>query len=362
MKSLLLKALYFLQIHRLIRYLWKEKVIILMYHGFTKKEANEGIENYQRKHLYIGRFQSQLGYLKKHHPIISLEELVDAYLHGKKIPPRSVVITIDDGYQSSYRLAFPVLKQLRVPATVFLATDFIDNKTFLWTDRTEYAINQAEPSRFDLKAGSVSDRGFSLAVEFDDQESRVTCEKQIRMKLKTVPQELRPKIIEILEQRVGRKLSLESNSPEIYRALEWFEINEMIHSGLISIGSHSHSHVILTKCDPETVERELRFSKEIIEKRTGSSCRLFCYPNGEVGDFNHETKSCLKELGYTCGLTTVPGVNDKNSDVFELKRRGTPWGGSEAEFVMNLYGITQFFSDLKHFLFRLVGIKHDRTL
>ncbi len=80
------------------------------------------------------------------------------------------------------------------------------------------------------------------------------------------------------------------------------------------------NHVIVTRCIQGEAREELYHSKQLIEKRTGLSCRLFSYPNGGVGDFDHHTKKLLKEIGYSCGLTGVRGMNDRHSDVFELKR------------------------------------------
>jgi len=46
----------------------------------------------------------------------------------------SVLLTVDDGYQDFYNLAFPILKKYEVPATVFFTTDFIDKRIWLWHD------------------------------------------------------------------------------------------------------------------------------------------------------------------------------------------------------------------------------------
>lgn len=357
MKRFLLRCLYHLQLHRLVRYGWREKVLILMYHGFTDRENHEGIENYQGKHVSIERFRSHLEYLEKYHRVISMDEFVDSHLHGPKPPPYSVVITMDDGYRSNYTLAFPLLKKFRMPATIFLATAMVEDQAFFWSDRIEYALNKAKPNRFELRVEGDTNGGFSMPVEFHDRTSRITCEKSIRRKLKSAPQEWRPPVIEKLEEKLGQKLSEDPHASEIYRSLGWPEVVEMVQSGLVSIGGHSHNHVILSRCQTETLKKELFLSKKMIEERTGSSCRLFCYPNGQAEDFNPETKRLLKEAGYACALTTLPGVSDSHSDLYELKRMGAPCRGDRVEFVMGLYGVTQFLSDIKQFLLRFLRIK-----
>ncbi len=80
-------------------------------------------------------FESQLKYLCNHgYLVISLRQLVDHYL-GKKSTPlsKSVVMTADDGHKSVYTDMFPLLKQYRVPATLFIYPSAISNATYAVT-------------------------------------------------------------------------------------------------------------------------------------------------------------------------------------------------------------------------------------
>lgn len=57
--------------------------------------------------------------------VIRLRDLL-GFLQGRQaVPPRSVVLTFDDGYESHYRLVLPLLRQYQFPATVFLYSDFV---------------------------------------------------------------------------------------------------------------------------------------------------------------------------------------------------------------------------------------------
>ena len=333
MKKSLYRLLHTLKAYRFFRLLHVRKFIILMYHGFTDREAHEGIENCQGKHLHIRKFEAQVKFLKENYNVIPLDQIIRSLRDGKKIPSWSVALTFDDGYQSNYSLAFPILKQYRLPATVFLTTDFVDRKELLWPDRVEYAVDKGRPL-----TGSEEDL---LKESFASK---------IRSELKDIPQESRLEKVEALERRQGIKLSEEPHLREIYRPLSWEEISEMLQEGLVSIGSHTHTHVILSRCNTETIKGELLLSKEIIEKRTGRVCDLFCYPNGEAKDFDRRTKMLLKETGYACALTTLPGFNDEHSDLFELKRLGVRNQMDLAEFTMTLCGVKKFLSDAKRWV------------
>lgn len=316
---------------------FKNKVIILAYHGFTDKKVHPGIENYQGKHLDVNLFRSQVEYLKRCYNVIPLDRLIEYFTMDAEIPNNSVVITIDDGYKSNYTLAYPVLKEFNVPATIFIAAAFVDNKELLWVDRVEYAINKTE--RKDLKIDIGPE---TLLFSLKGNNTKALCESRIRSRLKLLPQDVRDEIVNRIEEDLGQRLSLGRKIAEIYRPLEWNEVSEMIKSGIISIGSHGCAHVSLTRCSNDNMEREASLSKKIIEERIGSRIKPFSYPNGGIGDFNNKTKRLLKETGYLCALTNTTGVNSIHSDIFELKRFGMSKRGDLGEFKRILAGIARF--------------------
>jgi len=61
-------------------------------------------------------------------------------------------------------------------------------------------------------------------------------------------------------------------------ALSWGHLREAVASGLVTVGSHTHRHVDLSKVDGRAAEEEMRRSKDLIEDRLGQPCRHFAYP------------------------------------------------------------------------------------
>ena len=121
----------------------------------------------------------------------------------------------------------------------------------------------------------------------------------------------------------------------------------MVKSGLVSIGSHTHTHVILSRCDPVQAKRELRQSKQIIENRLGMPCTLFCYPNGRRGDFNGVTKQLLKDHGFAGALTTVYGMNACGADPCEIHRYNLGKPKIDGELGVRLSGLLDVGAELK---------------
>lgn len=71
-------------------------------------------------------FDKQMAYLKDNgYQTISLSMLYEFTRFKKALPPKSVVITIDDGYRSGYSVAAPILKKYGFTATLFIYTDFV---------------------------------------------------------------------------------------------------------------------------------------------------------------------------------------------------------------------------------------------
>jgi peptidoglycan/xylan/chitin deacetylase (PgdA/CDA1 family) len=61
-------------------------------------------------------------------------------------------------------------------------------------------------------------------------------------------------------------------------ALTWGMLREAISTGLVAVGSHTHSHVDLSKASRDDARNEMTRSKELIEDRLGIPCRHFAYP------------------------------------------------------------------------------------
>ena len=316
-----------------------------MYHGFyNNPEQNQRwLEFGDGKHLSVEKFHWQLNYLKKHYQPISLDYLIYCYKNNKMWPDYSVILTIDDGFKSNYTYAYPILKEKQVPATIFLATDFIGTKKMFWLDQVEYALARAQLGKYNLNLV-----GEEFSVNLQDNNSKLTLMGKIKQMIKTQPQEKRAEIIEQLEK--GLKLSPEKEVPEIYQTLNWKEVQEMVNSRIITIGGHTQTHAITSKCNPEQLTKELTNSKKIIEAETKQKCTLFSYPNGTKDDFDAEVKAKLSELGYECALTTICGLNDSRTNLFELQRLGVDGRNNNLEFVMDVAGLRCLLMKIKKFL------------
>lgn len=94
----------------------KYVVPILMYHSVYPDAPYSN-----RLAVSTGTFERQMRFLREHrYNVIGLADLAQLTSDKKRIPARTVAITLDDGYMDNYTYAFPILKRYNIPVTVFL--------------------------------------------------------------------------------------------------------------------------------------------------------------------------------------------------------------------------------------------------
>lgn len=321
----------------------KENINILMYHGFTDGKASLGLGNYHGKHLEIHKFREQMAYLKDNYNVISLLQFIAGLAGKDHLPPRPVVITMDDGYHSNYTLAFPVLKEFQVPATIFVTTDFIDKKDFLWFDRIEYALDRTQKRELNIAID-----GENLTFSLSTLPTKKEADRALKSKLKRFIPAQRNTVIVQIENQLREKLTFNHSAPSEYQPLEWPQVLEMMKSNLVTIGNHTSTHTILTVLNAQDVRTDLENAKKRIEAMTQKENVFFSYPNGGAGDFNAGTKTLLQEMGFRCALTTIVEANIKGCDVFELKRLNVHNEGGFYGFLRTMSSFWRFLRKVKN--------------
>ena len=308
-KNIVRNTLYNAGYFELNRKIKKDRLIILMYHRFS-----EWTEPFKINRLV---FENQLLYLKKKYNFISLNDY-SSFINGERenSPALPIVLTIDDGYLDNYQIAFPVLKKYNVPATIFLATDFISQKSWLWSNKLEFILKNSSFNTFELKLG---ENIFTFQV--DTFHGWHKTQLKIFNYCRHQPEEEKNKILENLAELL--KVKVPEQTQADFVPLTWEQIKEMSRNK-VNFGSHSCSHPILSRISNQQLAHEIIDSKKEIENKLDQEVISFAYPNGTPDDFNSTAIEILKKNAYTCAVTTLPGNNQlKCEDPFRLKRIST---------------------------------------
>lgn len=138
-----------------------QAIPILSYHRFGSRASKLTVAP--------AAFTAQMNYLARNGFHVVPLARIDEFLAGRTpLPAKSVVITIDDGYRSTFDIAFPVLKQHGFPATVFLYSDFVGAGDALsWTQMKEMSAS----GLVDIQPHSKSHANLTLRLP-DETESR----------------------------------------------------------------------------------------------------------------------------------------------------------------------------------------------
>lgn len=257
-------------------------------------------------------FRNQMRFLKARYLLLSLAEACERLYEGAIDQP-AAVITFDDGYHNNYEVAFPILRDLSIPATVFLTTGFIDAETTPWFCQLHRALIETSRS-------SLVWRGDHYDLVGRQARSRALAALQAGLKRLPQPQLLADLQAILDDLGADGAQPLEPDSP--FRMLGHESIAAMSASGLIEFGAHTHSHAILSLLSAEQAATEIETSIQAVQKLSGQTCRLFAYPNGQAGDYNASVMAALSGFGIQAAATAIDGLNDGLTPPLELRRRG----------------------------------------
>jgi peptidoglycan/xylan/chitin deacetylase (PgdA/CDA1 family) len=270
---------------RAVRFLNRRSLRILMFHSFLPRRADIE-ERLARRCRHLRQF---------YHPV-SMSEAAQAWREGTPLPANAVAVTVDDGYRDFFDIAYPVFREHGIPATVYLVTDFMDGKLWLWPDRLRYAVEHAEPG--------AAGREHAL--------------QEFSSSAKAMPDSERRRFMDQLPALLGVRIP--DSPPEEYAPLTWDSVREMA-AHAIEFGAHSATHPILSRVESEAELRaEIEGSKRRIEQELGRPVRHFCYPNGRPEDIGERVVACVKSAGFETAVVTSEGFNRTGADPLLLKR------------------------------------------
>jgi len=281
------------------RMLNRNAVRILMYHRFPNDTQP---------------LREQCQHLIRHYQPISLRSLVDSLSEDTPLPTNAIVITVDDGYRDSYLYGYPIFREFGIPTTIFLVSDFLNQKIWLWWDRIAWAFQESALDLVSVEFANGVSKVFSLKTPSE----RLDSAQSLSQSLINLPNDERLRIIESIPGLL--QVDIPTLPPTKYEAMTWAEAKEMSNNG-VELGAHTKTHPILSRLDDcQALADEIEGSKSTIEKEVGEQVIHFCYPNGSAVDFNEQTVETVKRSGFLSAVTTERGMNDLKSDPFLLRR------------------------------------------
>jgi len=270
--------------------------VILCYHnvvgGTTAAPKGE-----PSLHLPVNAFERQMRWLARHYQVVPLVDLIGR-LEQRRTLRRLAAVTFDDAYLGVFQHAWPVLRELQIPATVFVVANAPTGGEPFWWDHPAVQA-AATPQRRDAWLSEL--RGNGVAI------------------------------LRSLAPAVDAAL------PNDQKPADWTTIARAAQAGL-TLGVHSRTHRALPTLSDAELEDELVSSREVIARETGTAADVFAYP---YGAWNRRVREAVRAAGYRAAVTLDYGLNraGAGADPLALSRVNVPAGISDAALEAWLAGL-----------------------
>ena len=254
--------------------------------------------------------RDQLTYLTRHYEVIGLDTLVSCIVDRRPPPPRSVVLTFDDGFRDNVEEALPILDAFGVKATIFVVTGSLTDGWLPWSQRLGYLFERATATSVRHALLGADE------VPLADATARRRAYARARQALAGTPRVTRDGAIEELARRLGVE-------PPRDRMMTWAHARAALASGH-GIGAHTYSHALLAQVPIDEARWEMERSRVDLEERLGLRHTPFCFPGGSM---TPALRALAGELGFrSCFLADPSRRLNRPGDVdaFSLVRLGLP--------------------------------------
>lgn len=265
--------------------------LILCYHNVVAAcpDVDTGPWQHLGLHMPLLAFERQMRWLAAHFDIIPLEEFVGRLPRGGSLRGAATV-TFDDGYHGVFAHAWPLLRSLGIPATVFLVAQAPERDQAFWWDHAD-VLDSYSPAR----------REHWLTKLQGDSDAIVASLAHGQRPAPTV---------------------------RCCRPADWPTIMDAVRSGL-RLGVHSATHRSLPALDERDLRAEVVHSRALIARRTGVAPEFFAYP---YGLWNERVRRAVHSAGYRAAVTLDYGYNGATTDPWLLRRVNVPAGIADAAF------------------------------
>jgi peptidoglycan/xylan/chitin deacetylase (PgdA/CDA1 family) len=250
-------------------------VAVLCYHNVR---SGDGRVPFHDLHVAKAAFERHCRLIADACHPISLVDLRDARAGTRSLPPRSVLVTFDDGYRGVADFALPILERYGIPAVVFVCVAPVLSGRHFWFD----AMYRRDGEAAVLRARSLPYADWRALAE--STETR-------------------------------------AEADEAHRPLTPSELRRLAASPLIEIGAHTITHPTLALAPIDDQRREIAQCRSELERALGRRVTAFAYPYGSLlRDYTSQTVSLVREAGFDLAFATTVAFAAPECDPLQIPR------------------------------------------
>ncbi|TYT23938.1 polysaccharide deacetylase family protein [Luteimonas viscosa] len=284
---------------RTVRGLFRRDLRVLAYHR-VREVAREFAFDRALVSASPADFRGQMRHLRECYHPVSCREVVAALDGGPALPRDAVLVTFDDGYDDNYAVAFPILRELGVPATFFVATGHIDNGMPYAYDWVAHLVVTMNDGRLCLP-----DLGIDLPLPAD-RDARHALTGVVLDRLKYLDDTGQQAVIDDLQARCGRPRTAAAHAD--CRPMTWDQLREMRDGGM-EIGGHGVHHRMLAKLSDGALQAEISECQARLTAELGAPAIALSYPVGGPDAYDARVIEAVHAQGFRIGFSYINGVS-----------------------------------------------------
>jgi len=282
-------------------------------------------------------FRHQLRFLKDQYNLISPEEFLLWCAAAHELPPRSVLLTCDDGLRNAFFEMLPILQEFETECLFFVTGASLSHvPTMLWHDEL-YLMFLAAPESFRLELLEIG-----LQAKASRQEKRSLWWELVK-KLSQYDPNRRRALLETISMQLGLAEQWKAayfEDPTLSRrffVLNQPELQQLAHAGMC-IGAHSVSHPMLSQLTPDVAWSEISESKHNLERALGQEIWALAYPFGDASSVTARELQMAKRAGFKGAFLNMGGGLGTQTPRFALPRVHITADMTLAEFEAHVSG------------------------
>jgi peptidoglycan/xylan/chitin deacetylase (PgdA/CDA1 family) len=247
------------------------------------------------------------------------------------LPERWFSVTFDDGYADNLSSAKPILQKYDIPAMLFLVTNSLDNDREFWWDELEQILLQPGtlPEYLELSIGghvfywNIEETNYTRdnfenhrswkVSDTNYPTSRHILYSQLHQLLQPLQDDTRKEILDILHLWAQKPKKVRKT----HRCLSSQEVRALGGGDIISIGSHSVTHLDMSRHEHDIQRNEIQESKQYLENLLDHPITGFSYPHGR---YTEDTLHILKDCGFAFACTVIPRLMERTTNFLEIPR------------------------------------------
>jgi peptidoglycan/xylan/chitin deacetylase (PgdA/CDA1 family) len=326
----------------LARRLTRGHLKILCYHAFeVRDETSFRPRLFMSGRLFRGRMQT----LERSGMQVVPLDLALRQLYSGTLQPNTVVITIDDGFQSVQTVAAPILVAHGFPATLYVTSYYVERDAPVFRLVVQYMFERTAMTWLTLSGEEWHPDGVLRLTDKVQREAAIECCVRYG---ENADEPTRRRIC----QRLGQLLNVSYEDIERTRSFHLLRPADVaaLDEAAIDIQLHTHRHQFSME-NFEEVRREIQDNQESLTKIVTGRRQHFCYPSGE---WHPRHGPWLERLGVASATTCLPGLNDAKTSPFQLRRFVDGEDIHQLEFEAALCGFSDLLRGLRE---RCLGLR-----